>query len=58
MNKKLSDDMQLSYVEQDGVKIFSIIIQSGYREAKSINIIDDEINELYQFLKNEAGADE
>lgn len=52
MNKdiKVSDDVLVSLVEQEGNLLFTIIVQDGYRETRSINLIDEEITKLCDFL--------
>ena len=40
---RISDDVLVSLVGQEGNLFFTIIIQDGYRETRSINLIDEEI---------------
>ena len=55
MNKdiKVSDDVSVSLAEQDGNLIFMIIVRDGYRENRSINLIDEEVTKLRDFLNEE-----
>ncbi len=52
MNKdiKVSDDVLISLVEQEGNLLLTIIVQDGYRETRSINLIDEEVTKLCDFL--------
>ena len=50
---RISDDVLISLVEQEGYLLFTIIVQDGYRETRSINLIDEEITKLYDFLNEE-----
>ena len=50
---KVSDDVLVSLVEQEGHLLFTIIVQDGYRETRSINLIDEEITKLCDFLNKE-----
>ena len=50
---KVSDDVLVSLVEQEGHLLFTIIVQDGYRETRSINLIDEEITKLCDFLNEE-----
>ena len=47
---RISDDVLVSLVGQEGNLLFTIIVQDGYRETRSINLIDEEITKLYDFL--------
>ena len=47
---RISDDVLVSLVEQEGNLLFTIIVQDGYRETRSINLIDEEITKLRDFL--------
>ena len=55
MNKdiRISNDVLVSLVEQEGNLLFTIIVQDGYRETRSINLIDEEIIKLRDFLNKE-----
>lgn len=55
MNKdiKVSDDVSVSLAEQDGNLIFMIIVRDGYRENRSINLINEEVTKLRDFLNEE-----
>ena len=55
MNKdiRISNDVLVSLVEQEGNLLFTIIVQDGYRETRSINLIDEEITKLRDFLNKE-----
>lgn len=55
MNKdiRISNDVLVSLVEQEGNLLFTIIVQDGYREARTINLIDEEITKLRDFLNKE-----
>ena len=50
---RISDDVLVSLVGQEGNLLFTIIVQDGYRETRSINLVDEEITKLRDFL-NEA----
>ena len=52
MNKdiRVSDDVLVSLVEQEGNLLFTIIVQDGYRENRSINLINEEFTKLRDFL--------
>ena len=47
---KVSNDVLISLIEKEGGLLFTIIIQDGYRETRSINLIDEEITKLCDFL--------
>ena len=47
---KVSDDVLVSLVEQEGHLLFTIIVQDGYRETRSINLINEEVKKLCDFL--------
>ena len=51
---RISDDVLISLVGQEGNLLFTIIVQDGYRETRSINLIDEEITKLRDFLNEEA----
>ena len=51
---RISDDVLVSLVGQEGNLLFTIIVQDGYRETRSINLIDEEITKLRDFLNEEA----
>lgn len=55
MNKdiRISNDVLVSLVEQESNLLFTIIVQDGYREAQTINLIDEEITKLRDFLNKE-----
>ena len=55
MNKdtKVSDDVLVSLVEQEDNLLFTIIVQDGYRESRSINLINEEVTKLRDFLNEE-----
>lgn len=50
---RISKDVRASLVEQEDHLLFTIIVQDGYREARSINLIDEEIIKLRDFLNSE-----
>ena len=52
MNKeiRISNDVLVSLVEKEDNTLFTIIVQDGYRETRSINLIDEEITKLCDFL--------
>lgn len=50
---RISNDVIVSLVEQDDTTLFTIIVQDGYRETRSINLIDEEITKLREFLNND-----
>lgn len=50
---RISKDVRASLVEEEGHLLFTIIIQDGYRETRSINLIDEEITKLCDFLNKE-----
>lgn len=50
---KISDDLRISLVEENNVSILSLMIQTEYRETKSVNLINDEITDLREFLNKE-----
>lgn len=47
---RISDDVLVSLVGQEGNLLFTIIVQDGYRETRSINLVDEEITRLCDFL--------
>ena len=47
---RISDDVLVSLVEKEGVLFFAIIVQDGYRETRGINLINEEITKLCDFL--------
>ena len=47
---KVSDDVLVSLVEQEGHLLFTIIVQDGCRETRSINLINEEVKKLCDFL--------
>ena len=47
---RISDDVLVSLVGQEGNLLFTIIVQDGYRETRSINLVDGEITKLFDFL--------
>ena len=55
MNKsiRISNDVMVSIAEQEGALVFTVIVQDGYREARVINLIDEEIIKLRDFLNSE-----
>lgn len=55
MNKdiRVSDDVLVSLAEQEGNLLFTIIVQDGYRETRSINLINEEVTKLRDFLNEE-----
>ena len=55
MNKdiRISNDVLVSLVKKDGNLLFTIIVQDGYRETRSINLVDKEITKLHDFLNEE-----
>ena len=50
---RISNDVLISLIEQEGNSLFTIIIQDGLRETRSINLIDGEITKLRDFLNKE-----
>ena len=50
---RISDDVLVSLVGQEDNLLFTIIVQDGYRETRSINLIDEEITKLCDFLNKE-----
>ena len=50
---RISDDVLVSLVEKEGNLLFTIIVQDGYRETRSINLIDEEVTKLRDFLNKE-----
>lgn len=55
MNKniRISNDVLASLVEREDNLLFTIVVQDGYRETRSINLIDEEITKLRDFLNEE-----
>lgn len=55
MNKKLkiSDDVITYIVKDEEVTVLAISVQKGLREMRSINLIDEEIIKLRDFLNSE-----
>lgn len=55
MNKKLniSDDVMIYIVKEEETSALAISVQDGYRETRSINLIDEEIIKLRDFLNSE-----
>lgn len=47
---RISDDVRVALVEQEGHLLFTIFVQDGYRETRSINLINEEITKLCDFL--------
>lgn len=52
-NMRISNDVMVSIAEQEGTLVFTVIVQDGYRETRSINLIDEEITKLRDFLNSE-----
>lgn len=50
---RISNDVLVSLVGQEDNLLLTIIVQDGYRETRSINLIDEEITKLYDFLNEE-----
>lgn len=50
---RISNDVMVSLVEKGDKLLFTIIVQDGYRETRSINLIGEEIIKLRNFLNNE-----
>ena len=50
---RISDDVLVSLVGQEGNLLFTIIVQDGYRESRSINLINEEVTKLRDFLNKE-----
>ena len=50
---RISDDVLVSLVEQEDHLLFTIIVQDGYRETRSINLINEEVTKLRDFLNEE-----
>lgn len=60
MNKstRISNDVLVSLSDQEGTSLFTVIVQDGYRETRSINLIDEEIIKLLDFLNGEVEGTE
>ena len=47
---RISDDVLVSLVGREGNLLFTIIVQDGCRETRSINLINEEVKKLCDFL--------
>ena len=47
---RISDDVLVSLVEQEGHLLLTINVQDGYHETRSIILINEEITKLCDFL--------
>ncbi|MBM6615605.1 hypothetical protein JTF06_11985 [Desemzia sp. RIT804] len=50
--KSIAEDLKVGFVESEGVEVLSIVVTDGFRTARSINFVDDEIKGLYEYLKS------
>lgn len=49
--KSISNDLKIAIAKEDDIEFFTVIHQKEYRTATSINFGNEEIRELYDFLK-------
>lgn len=53
MPKELSEDLHVQIVKQNETHVLAIIVQDGFRENRSINLVGEEVKQLYFYLKEE-----
>lgn len=49
--KSIANDVTVKISEEDGTSVLSMLVMNDVRTAHSLNFVDDEIEELYEYLK-------